>query len=359
MTDLAYPPVVQALAEASQRIGNDPLLIQAAGGNTSVKDGDTLWVKGSGLWLRDALTRPLFAPVALSQVRARVAANEVDPVGPALLSTPAPPGLRPSIETTLHALMPHRIVLHVHAVDVIAWAVLPDVQAHLAAALEGFDWGWVDYERPGLPLTRVVAAQMQTAAVDVLLMGNHGLVVGADTVAAAEQVLQAVIDRLRRPVRAAPEADVSTLVRIAHDTGWQLPANARCHAVATDPLNLARARRGVLYPDHVVFLGHELTVAPEAMAASLDAQEAANEAALSTWLRLQRALTNPPPYIAVPGRGVLTRDDLPEAAHEMLVCLADVLQRLPDSPEPLYLPAEEALGLANWEAEKFRKTLSR
>ena len=359
MTDLAYLPVVQALAEASQRIGNDPLLIQAAGGNTSVKDGDTLWVKGSGLWLRDALTRPLFAPVALSQVRARVAANEADPVGPALLSALAPPGLRPSIETTLHALMPHRVVLHVHAVDVIAWAVLPGAQTHLATALEGLDWGWVDYERPGLPLTRVVAALMKTTAADVLLMGNHGLVVGGDTVAAAEQCLQAVVARLRRSVRAAPEADLSTLARIAHNTGWQLPPNARSHAVATDPLNLARARRGVLYPDHVVFLGHELRVAPEGIAASLDPANTMNDAAFSTWLRAQRALNNPPPYIAVPGRGVLTRDDLPEAAHELLVCLADVLQRLPDSPEPLYLPAEEALGLANWEAEQFRKTLSR
>lgn len=359
MTDLAYTPTVQALAEASQRIGNDPLLIQAAGGNTSVKDGDTLWVKGSGLWLRDALARPLFAPVALSQVRARVAANEADPVGPALLSTLAPPGLRPSIETTLHALMPHRVVLHVHAVDAIAWAVLPDAQTYLATALEGMDWGWVDYERPGLPLTLTVAALMKTTAVDVLLMGNHGLVVGADTVAAAEQRLQAVIARLRCPVRIAPVADVPTLAHIAHGTGWQLPANGRSHAVATDPFNLARAQRGVLYPDHVVFLGHELAVAPEAMVASLDAQDAASDAALSTWLRAQRAMDNPPPCIAVPGRGMLTRDDLPEAAHEMLVCLADVLQRLPDSPEPLYLPAEEALELANWEAEKFRKTLGR
>jgi hypothetical protein len=49
------------------------------------------------------------------------------------------------------------------------------------------------------------------------------------------------------------------------------------------------------------------------------------------------------------------RPDLGESAQEMLACWADVLQRLPDSPEPVGLPDEEALGLANWEAEKFRQ----
>jgi hypothetical protein len=58
--------------------------------------------------------------------------------------------------------------------------------------------------------------------------------------------------------------------------------------------------------------------------------------------------------VALPGLGLLVRDDLGEAAEEMLACWADVLQRLPDSPEPVYLPAEEAQALANWEAEKFR-----
>jgi len=49
------------------------------------------------------------------------------------------------------------------------------------------------------------------------------------------------------------------------------------------------------------------------------------------------------------------RDDLGEAAEDMLACWADVLQRLPASPEPVYLPVDEALALSNWDAEKFRK----
>ena len=344
----AYSPACQQLAEVSQRIGDDPLLIQAAGGNTSVKEDDTLWVKASGLWLRDALRRPMFVPVSLPQVRARMAAGEADPVGPTVRRELAVEGLRPSIETTLHALMPHAVVLHVHSVDAIACAVQPEARTALAGALDGVRWGWIGYHRPGLPLTLAVAALAAERPIDVLLMGNHGRVVGGDSTADAPQRLADVVARLRRPVRAAPPADARALAVDAAGTGWALPAHARSHAVATDPVNLARAARGVLYPDHVVFLGSSLACAP-ALAGT----------ALQDWLRAQRRLEIPAPYIALPGRGVLARNDLPEAAQEMLACLADVLQRLPAAHEPVYLPDEEADSLADWEAEKFRKTQAR
>lgn len=339
----------QALAQASARIGADPRLIQAAGGNTSVKDGDTLWVKASGLWLRDALRRPLFVPLRLAEVRAQVAAGAADPVAGALRTEIAPAGLRPSIETTLHALMPQAVVLHVHAVDAIAWAVLPEGEQALAERLAGERWAWVPYARPGLPLTQAVAAITARQAVDVLVMANHGLVVGGDDVAQAEDRLARIVERLRRPLRVAPAPDLAALRAAAAGSGWVLPADPRAHAIATDPLNLQRAQRGVLYPDHVVFLGPRQATAPAALSSG----------ALRRWLVGERAGDAAPPCIALPGLGMLVRDDLGEAALEMLSCQADVLQRLPGSPEPVCLPEDEALALANWEAERFRRQLRR
>ena len=101
------PPACQALAQVSARLGQDALLVQAAGGNTSVKDGDTLWVKASGLWLRDALQRPCFVPVRLSQVRERIAQGLADPVTGTLLENIAPAGLGPTaIAGSRHRLAP-------------------------------------------------------------------------------------------------------------------------------------------------------------------------------------------------------------------------------------------------------------
>jgi rhamnose utilization protein RhaD (predicted bifunctional aldolase and dehydrogenase) len=42
------PDGFDALLAFSERIGHDPALVQAAGGNTSLKSGDVLWIKASG-----------------------------------------------------------------------------------------------------------------------------------------------------------------------------------------------------------------------------------------------------------------------------------------------------------------------
>ena len=47
--------------------------------------------------------------------------------------------LRPSIETVVHASLKHRVVLHVHCVETISWAVLQNTEKLLAAPLGGLD----------------------------------------------------------------------------------------------------------------------------------------------------------------------------------------------------------------------------
>ena len=44
-------------------------MVQAAGGNTSIKEGDTMWIKSSGKWLIDARSSELMVPVSISQIK--------------------------------------------------------------------------------------------------------------------------------------------------------------------------------------------------------------------------------------------------------------------------------------------------
>ena len=48
------PVTLNPLVDVSARIGAERLLIQGAGGNTSLKSDDDIWVKASGRWLADA-----------------------------------------------------------------------------------------------------------------------------------------------------------------------------------------------------------------------------------------------------------------------------------------------------------------
>jgi len=59
---------LQQLIELSTSIGSDSLLVQAAGGNTSIKLSDTLWIKASGTWLMEASRKPIMVPVRLADL---------------------------------------------------------------------------------------------------------------------------------------------------------------------------------------------------------------------------------------------------------------------------------------------------
>jgi rhamnose utilization protein RhaD (predicted bifunctional aldolase and dehydrogenase) len=89
------------LAHFSALIGDDRCVVQGPGGNTSVKEGGILWIKASGTWLA-------------TRVRATPSSDRAGAVAAGHLSQ------RPSIETTLYAVLPHKVVVYVHCVDATA-----------------------------------------------------------------------------------------------------------------------------------------------------------------------------------------------------------------------------------------------
>ena len=146
-------------------------------------------------------------PVALAPVLDAVAANASDPVTGAVVAELNPGGLRPSIETTLHALAaapgrgPHPFGPDDRARDPRRW------RGPLAERLAGLAWAWIPYCKPGLPLTAAVAERLRDRPADVLVLGNHGLVVGAESVAKGDALLREVerrLDRLRERLPAPP-----------------------------------------------------------------------------------------------------------------------------------------------------------
>ena len=239
-----------ALARLSARIGADRTLAQAAGGNISIKIGDILRVKASGICLADAMTREIFVDVDLPALAAAFEADEADEDYRRFVVSGA---LKPSIETTFHAVLRFPVVLHVHCVETLALAVRHDAEARLVERLAGLDWAFVPYAMPGEPLTREILARRPDAPIQV--MGNHGLIVGGDTVEAAAALLDETAARLRSPVRPCPPADGHRLAALAEGTNFVPATEPEVHALATDPHRLAVARCGTLYPDHVVFLG--------------------------------------------------------------------------------------------------------
>ena len=322
------PEGLGELAGYSAALGRDPEQVQAAGGNTSLKERGILWVKASGMWLADALARDVFVPVALDPVLDAVAADAADPVSGAVVAERNAHGLRPSIETTLHALLPHRVVVHTHSVRTIALAICEDGEAQVAERLAGLRWAWVPYCKPGLPLTRRVAEALRRAPADILILGNHGLVGGGDGVEATAALIAEVERRLDGPcVRLEAKAPPSA------PAGYRLPAHPLVHTLAQDGRRLDRACAGSLYPDHVIFLGPAASAAP--------------------------APDGPAKLLLHRDAGAFLAAGSEASADELALCLALVLERVPEAARLRYLTAADEAELMNWDAEQYRQALAR
>jgi rhamnose utilization protein RhaD (predicted bifunctional aldolase and dehydrogenase) len=329
------------LVEVSARVGRDLDLVQAGGGNTSIKENGTLWVKASGKWLVHAADDDMFLPVPMADIARQLAAE--DEKFPEY-KTRTGAALRPSVETAVHAVMPQRVVIHVHSVRTIAWAARAHGAEGVAPLFEGVRWSWIPYTHPGIPLAIRIQRELEKRP-DVLILENHGLVVGAENCAAAEDLLHEVERRLNGPLRRAPAADLDRLQTLTQGD-WEIAEDGETHALAMSAKSREIAQGGTLFPDQCVYLGPG--------AAVVDAGDT-----LAAAERYREVYNFEPVFLIVAGAGVLTKRDMKRAARELLLCVKRVIERIPDEAQPVYLPASQVARLMNWDAEKYRIAMAR
>ena len=318
-------------------LGNDIEFIQGAGGNVSVKNGDSLLIKASGTWLSLALTQNVLVDVSRNAVLKIIEQGSED------FSALAQNGLRPSIETPIHALLPQKYVFHVHHLNTIVHSVLAD-QSILCQKLAGFEYATVQYARPGMPLCNALQKAIAGKQAPVLILQNHGLVVAADTLADLTALLQNVAERLFLPMRHLPISDVARLCSV-NDLDWTIPTTPTIHASALDANGLKLCDGLPLYPDHVVFLGPFMGILQE------------GETVKSCIARHNTQYGCEAKCVVVPNAGILVPNDLSAGALAMLDALGRISLRVPSGQELRRLSATDVNALGNWDAEKYRQTL--
>src|SRR5713101_1972826 len=132
-----FPGPLGARVYTSRLLGRDKSLVLHGGGNTSVKlrernlfgeAEEVLYVKGSG-WDLETIEPAGFTPVALGYVRRLAGLSKlpdpqmVNELNTHMLRAGAP---SPSVETILHAILPHPYVDHTHADAVLSVSNAPD-----------------------------------------------------------------------------------------------------------------------------------------------------------------------------------------------------------------------------------------
>jgi rhamnose utilization protein RhaD (predicted bifunctional aldolase and dehydrogenase) len=330
------------IVQYSAGIGDDSMLIQGAGGNISWKEGSELWIKASGTWLSEAIDKNIF--VGLDRIEAKhLAEGGAENFTTAVIGNQT---LRPSIETAFHALLPQTVVVHCHAVDVIAHTLIKNGRERLAQLLEGIDWVWIDYVKPGPDLAGEIQRQLKAhpTAPDVLVLAKHGLVVAGEDVATVDALLNDILLRTKIIVsEPLTETIQSQITAIWGEVGYHPSGCGLIRQFATNPAYLALAQeKWVLYPDHAVFLGGAAVVC--------DPEQPPGE--------FLHAFAQPPVCILVPGVDMMIAESATLGQRMMLKCYADVVCRLPDAKQITGLAPAEIAALLNWDAEKYRQQLN-
>jgi rhamnose utilization protein RhaD (predicted bifunctional aldolase and dehydrogenase)/NAD(P)-dependent dehydrogenase (short-subunit alcohol dehydrogenase family) len=271
-------------------LGQDPKLVLHGGGNTSVKtvmrdlldhEVEVLCVKGSG-WDMGRMEPPGMPAVRLEPLRtlrgrAALSDEEMVRIQRAHLIDPMAPN--PSVETLLHAFVPHKFVDHTHSTAILSLVDQPDGEAICAELYDG-RMGIVPYIMPGFALAKT-AAEIYEAnpKAEGLILHKHGIFTfGASAREAYERMIEMVslaearLQRHRKPVfvtaqlpqKVASVASVAPILRGACsledpevEGAWRrlildFRSNDAIRAFV-DGAELARyGQAGVVTPDHTI-----------------------------------------------------------------------------------------------------------
>ena len=235
----------------TQLLGGDPRLVIHGGGNTSVKTRmnditgrslKVLCVKGSG-WDMGDIEPPGLPAVQLAPLQELVsldALSDEDMVNVQrgnLLDSTSP---NPSVETLLHAFLPHKFIDHTHSNAVLALTDQPD-GAEICRGLYGDRVALVPYIMPGFTLAKKAQeVQAQHPDCEGLILLKHGVFTfGASAKEAYTRMIRLVsmaekeiakakqkpLAQVRLPKKLLRPAEIAPILRglcALHDDGGNL-----------------------------------------------------------------------------------------------------------------------------------------
>src|SRR3989442_1163162 len=185
----------ERLLYRSNLLGSDLRITNFGGGNTSAKvmqrdplsglEVEVLWVKGSGGDL-GSMKLDGFATLYMSKLEQlkqlyRGLEHEDEMVGYLPHCTFNLNPRAASIDTPLHAFVPHKHVDHMHPDAVIAIAAASRSR-ELTAELFGGKIGWLPWQRPGFDLgLKIGAFAREHPDAQGVVLAGHGLFTWADT----------------------------------------------------------------------------------------------------------------------------------------------------------------------------------
>ena len=323
----------------SYELGKNNQLVQGAGGNTSIKSGSSILIKASGKWLVKSLKNDIFVELNLNSIKRKINQSKDDNFIEDVIFNN---NLRPSVETSFHALIDFKYVLHVHSIATIANSIFYESEKLLKKIL-GDHIVYVPYVRPGFPLTMVMKNLIKKDS-RVIILENHGLIVAGDNLDNTYQLLLQVHRNLDKIINTYNIENFND--SILNIPGYTQKNENKYKIFKTDNKNFLFAFSKSFYPDHVAFLGPGIPFF-----------DSFNDAKTFI-LNLSKKNIQLPPFFIIKKFGLFENKNAILVSKEMIDCFIAVLLRIDFNLTLKSLTKEEENELLNWDAEIYRKSIN-
>lgn len=370
--------MLDELIKMSHKYGSDPDYVLAGGGNTSFKDRDTLYIKGSGTSLSTItedgfvkMDRALLKEMMKKSYPASSAEREADVLyDMSRARLRGEEGKRPSVETLLHDLFKESLVLHVH----------PALVNGLTCGRDGEEASrklfpnavWVPASDPGFTLACLCKKKMDeyekihSKNAKVLLLQNHGVFFAADTLEEMDSLVSSVMDKLKKKVRLpelneekGDEEKAVSVLPVLRALAGEGGDKCGFAVISSDAVSLSfakdkeafRAVERPFTPDHIVYC----------KARWLYLEKTDREYVVAKWNAFREKNGYSPRVVLIKGVGAVGCGDTYKIASTSLAVARDAMKIARASlsfggPQPM-TPAKEKF-IINWEVESYRSKVS-
>lgn len=337
-------------------------LVQAAGGNTSVKlDNGLMYIKASGFTLSEVEKNNGFAKVNTKKIQEILSDDTI------ILNTDKkqreetsiklvhdaiePNSLRPSIETLLHAIL-LKHTLHTHPIVYNIISIQKNWITQLQHIFSSQQFICIDYFTPGIDLAIALKKEIDKlkSIPQIIFLQNHGMIISGNTINEVIALNEMVIDKIEKhlnfffnPYKLTNK--ISTLINKQFDT------KLIAYLCGDENLNNLIIKHKNIFihspftPDGLVYCGIN----------ALEVYDIESDSAIQDYVIQNKTLPKIiiyKSYIYFIAQNIKKAKELEEVFKSNILILEHI-----NLQEIHYLSPEEIHYLNNWEAEKFRQNL--
>ncbi len=327
---------LDSFLKASQYVGSDFNLTQGAGGNTSFKSGNFLFIKASGYKLSEALKKNIFVKLNCREIIEKINKNISEQISFDLKSNQ---NMKPSIETTMHAIIPHKYVFHVHCLNTLSLVIQKNFEDQLSLIFPNLNYAVVKYRMPGLSLTKEIQKILEKRKPDIFFLSNHGLVVAGNNVDDVLDKINEISNRIKTfSIKKFDHNNV--LYEITKNSFYRPIKYNEAHQISFSEFQIKVLCSGTLFPDQVVFLGTRILEIKNKNELDIVLSEYKEEIKL--------------PIFVIPNAGIIVPNNISSEAEELLLAISTIISKIPMNAEINYLTKFQEDEIIKSNDEKYR-----